>query len=240
MLNLDIIKTRLFSTLFCGLICSGFTQKNKVVQIDISALLNARPITTLTGNKLVSWTKGIDGGGDGDGYLTQSAAKFNGDKDAHALPDNPVFAANAQHPEILLHYDNGDSVHNQARFVSGEGEFTIRVPKGHYSAIYLGLTSSEGPSALEFELIYTHKTATKIYELPDYYNNVFEQYADLSFVATDLAKWGKKNIMTEKNHHNIHLLELDIDPGQTLRSIKVKKSKGGYLMFWSATGVLAN
>jgi hypothetical protein len=240
MLNLDIIKTGLFSILICGLICSGFTQKSKVIQIDISVLLNARPVTTLTANKLISWTKGIDGGGDGDGYLTQSAAEFNGDKDAHALPDNPIFAANADHPEVVLHYDNTDSIHNQARFVSGEGEFTIRVPKGHYSAIYLGLTSSEGPSSLEFELTYTHKAATKIYELPDYYNNASEKYPNLSFVATDLAKWGKTNIMTEKNHHNIHLLKLDTDPSQILTSITVKKSKGGYLMFWSATGVLAN
>lgn len=240
MLTRYIMKSRLLSILFGGLICCCFTQKSKVIQIDISGLLNARPVTTLTGNKLISWTKGIDGGGDGDGYLTQSAAEFNGDKDAHALPDNPVFAANAQHPEIVLHYNNADSIHNQARFVSGEGEFTIRVPKGHYSAIYLGLTSSEGPSALEFELTYTDKTATKNYELPDYYNNASEKYPSLSFVATDLAKWGKKNMMAEKNHHNIHLLKLDIDPSQTLRSITLKKSKGGYLIFWSATGVVAN
>jgi hypothetical protein len=240
MLNLNIIKTRLLSIIFFGLICCCFTQKSRVIQIDISALLNARPVTTLTGNKLIIWTKGIDGNGYGDGYLTQSAAEFNGDKDAHALPDNPVFAANAQHPEIMLHYDNADSVHNQARFISGEGEFAVHVPKGHYSAIYWGFTSSEGPSALEFELTYTGGSAIKKYELPDYYNNVSEKYVDLSFVATDLAKWGKKNIMTEKDHHNIHLLKLNIDPDKTLKAIKVKKSKGGYLVFWSATGILAN
>ncbi len=232
--------TRILSILFGGLICCCFTQKSKVVQIDISNLLNARPVTTLTDYKLISWTKGIDGNGDGDGYLTQSAAEFNGNKDAHALPDNPVFAANAQHPEIVLHYNNVDSIHSQARFVSGDGEFTIRVPKGHYAAIYLGLTSSEGPSALEFELTYSNKTAAENYELPDYYNNASEKYPNLSFVATDLAKWGKNNIMTEKNHHNIHLLKLNVDSEHTLKAIKVKKSKSGYLIFWSATGVLAN
>jgi hypothetical protein len=233
-------KIHRLSLLFVAITCCCFTQKSKVIQIDISKLLNGRPVTTLTANKLIGWTKGIDGNGDGDGYLTQSAAEFNGDKDAHTLPDNPVFAANVQHPEIALHYNNADSIHNQARFVSGEGEFVIRIPKGRYSAIYLGLTSSEGPSALEFELAYADKTATQNYELPDYYNNASEKYPNLSFVATDLAKWGKKNIMTEKDHHNIHLLKLDTSPNQTLKSIKVKKSKGGYLIFWSATGVLAN
>ena len=47
------------------------------------------------------------------------------------------FAANAQHPEIILHYNNADSLHNQARFVSGMGEFTIAIPRGHYESIYL-------------------------------------------------------------------------------------------------------
>jgi len=217
--------------------CCFSWQKNRTVQIDISSLLNARPVTTLNVNKLVGWTKGIDGNGDGDGYLTHSAAEFNGDKHVHALPDNPVFPANAQHPEIILHYDNADSIHNQARFVSGAGGFTIAVPKGHYGAIYLGLTSSEGAASLSFELLYTHGTVVTNYLLPDYYNNVSDKYPNLSYVATDLAKWNKKNIMAEKDHHNIHLLKLDIDPHKTLTAIRVKKAKEGYLVFWSATGV---
>lgn len=221
-----------------SLLCCCFTpQQLKVVQINISSLLNARPITTLTNGKLVSWTKGIDGNGDGDGYLTHSAADFNGDKDAHALPDNTIFAANADHPEIRLHYDNADSIHNQARFVSGAEEFVIEIPKGRYSAIYLGLSSADGPSSLQFELIYADSRETKNYLLPDYYNNATEKNPGLSYVATNLAKWGKKDKMTEKDHHNIHLLKLNIDAGKQLTAIKVSKSKEGYLMLWSATGV---
>jgi hypothetical protein len=225
--------------LFFALISCSFIQKhNKVIQINISHLLNARPITTLSYGKLVSWTKGIDEGGFGDGYLTQSAASFNGDKDAHALPDNAIFGATAQHPEITLHYKNDDSVNNQARYVSGTGEFVIRIPKKQYSEIYLGLSSAEGPSSLQFDLIYTDGQEIKSYLLPDYYNNISDQYPDLSYVATDLAKWGKKDKMTEKDHHNIHLLKLSTDPGRKLTAIKVKKAKGGYLIFWSATGVI--
>jgi len=217
--------------------CCFASQQRRTVQIDISSLLNARPVTTFTGGKITGWTKGIDGNGDGDGYLTYSAAAFNGDKDAHALPDNPVFQANTHHPEIVLHYDNADSLRNQARFISGEGEFTIVMPKRHYESIYLGLTSSEGASALSFELRYTNETVVTNYLLPDYYNNVSDKYPNLNYIATDLAKWNKKNVMVEKDHHNIHLLKLDIDPHKTLAAIKVKKGKEGYLMFWSATGV---
>ncbi|HJP61987.1 MAG TPA: hypothetical protein VJ844_01010 [Mucilaginibacter sp.] len=136
----------------------------------------------------MSWTKGIDGNGDGDGYLTRAAALFNKDDEMHALPDNSFFPANGSHPAIKLHYDNADSLHNQARFVSGEGEFAINIPKDHYSAIYLGLTSSEGPSLLEFELIYTNSAEVKKHLLPDYYDNISAKDPDLSYVATDLAK----------------------------------------------------
>ena len=233
---MDLKSLFIFSS---GLFCCCFIQRsNKVIQIDISSLLNARPITTLTHGKLVSWTKGIDGNGSGDGYLTWSAALFNGDIAPHALPDNAVFAANEQHPEITLHYDNADSLHNQARYVSGSGEFMIKIPKNHYSAIYLGLSSSEGPSSLQFELIYSDGRDTKTYLLPDYYNNVSDKYPDLSYVATDLAKWGRKDKMTEKDHHNIHLLKLNTYPGNKLTAINVKKSQEGYLIFWSATGVI--
>ncbi|MFB9843270.1 hypothetical protein [Mucilaginibacter ginsenosidivorans] len=218
--------------------CSCFAQqKRRVIQIDISKLLNARPVTTLTGAKLINWSKGIDGNGDGDGYLTRAAALFNKDDTTHALPDNPVFASSRWHPAIQLHYNNADSVHNQARFVSGEGGFSIDIPRKHYAAIYLGLTSSEGPSALEFDLVYTDGTETKKHLLPDYYDNISLKDPDVGYVATDLAKWGKNGVMAEKDHHNIHLLKLSIDPHRKLKGIVVRKSKGGYLMFWSATGV---
>jgi len=71
---------------------SAQQKPGKVLQFDIHKILNARPVTTLTGKKLVPWSTGIDGNGFGDGYSTQSAAVLNGDKDAHALPDNPLIA----------------------------------------------------------------------------------------------------------------------------------------------------
>src|SRR5665213_815789 len=115
-------------------------QKSKVVQFDITKVLNARPVTTLTNNKLVTWTKGIDGNGIGDGYLTMAAAVFNGDKQPHALPDDPLFAANGLHPAIKLHYSNADSLNNQACTVAGEDDVEFDVPKAKYTAIYLALT----------------------------------------------------------------------------------------------------
>ncbi len=213
---------------------------NKVVQFDISNILNARPVTTLTNNKLFTWTKGIDGNGIGDGYLTMSASLFNGDKDAHALPDDPLFAANGLHPAVKLHYSNTDSLNNQACTVAGEDDVEFDVPKAKYTALYMALTSAEGPSLLKIQLNYVNSIDLKNFILPDYYQDIKAGDPDLCYLVHDLAKWGNKNNMTEKDHHNIDLLKIRPDPKRVLKSINISKTKPGYLVFWAAAGVKAN
>lgn len=215
------------------------TKKQQVIQIDVSSILNARPVTVLSNGRLFTWTKGIDGNGAGDGYLTMSAALFNGDKHPHALPDNAWFSANAVHPEIVLHYSNNDTASNQARFVSGEGRFEFKVPANKYSGMFVCLTSAEGASQLEFELTYADGTETKNFILPDYYNDLAENDPNVMYVAHDLAKWDNKNKMTETDHHNIDAINIHPNGERVLTAIKVKKDKAGYLIFWAATGVIA-
>jgi hypothetical protein len=219
---------------------STLKKNNKTIQFDITKTLNARPVTTLTNGKLITWTEGIDGDGAGDGYLTMSAALFNGDKDPHALPDNPLFAANKEHPEIKLHYSNGNSAYNQACSVSGAGSVQFTVPNARYKDIYLALTSAEGPSALSITLTYADNSEVKDFTLPDYYMDLKPGDPDLCYLAHDLAKWGNKNNMTEKDHHNIDLLNIHPDPKRELKSIHISKSKPGYMVFWAATGVKAD
>lgn len=209
---------------------------NKTIQIDIHKLLNARPVTTDTSGKLQSWITGIDGGGKGDGYLTAAAAKLNGDKNAHALSDNPLIPANSFHPVILLHYKNGDSG-NQTRNVAGVDSFSFDVPHKKYSGLYLSLTSSEGLSQLHVTLIYSDGGESKDFTLPDYYNDIPESDSNLSYAVHNLAKWGPGNKMMESDHHNIDVLNVHPDPKRVLKKITVSKDKAGYLVFWAATGV---
>jgi hypothetical protein len=211
-------------------------QAGKTIQIIINKLLNARPVTTITNGKLQSWAIGIDGGGKGDGYLTMAAALLNGDKAPHALPDDPLIAANAAHPAILLHYKNGDKS-NQTRNIAGADSFSFEVPHKKYSGLYLSLTSSEGPSQLQVRLIYTNGSEIKDFTLPDYYNDIPEGDANLSYALHDLAKWGPENKMTESDHHNIDVLNVRPDPKRVLKKITLSKGKAGYLVFWAATGV---
>ena len=168
-----------------------------------------------------------------------SAALVNGDKQPHALPDNARFAANSNHPEIVLHYSNNDTTSNQARFISGEGGFEFKVPANKYSGMFVCLTSAEGASQLEFELTYADGTETKNFILPDYYNDLPEDDSNVMYVAHDLAKWDNKNKMTETDHHNIDAINIHPNTKRVLTAVKLKKTKAGYLVFWGATGVAA-
>jgi len=214
-------------------------KKNEVIQFDISKILNARPVTTLYKNKLITWSKGIDGGGIADGYLTISAALFNNDKNPHALPDNPIFPANESHPEIKLHYSNEDTYTNQAFSIKSEGGFSFKVPKAKYKAIFLAITSAEGASRLRIVFTYTGGAEVQEIVLPDYYQDIAPGDPKLCYLVHDLAKWGPKNNMTEKDHHNIDILKIKPNKRRILKSIRVSKMRPGYLVFWAGAGVKA-
>ena len=224
--------------LACGLLVnSGYiTQDSKVVQIKIGELLNARPVTTLTKYKLVHWGKGVD---HENGYLTTSAAKFIGEKNPKALPDNPLIPATDKHPAILLHYDNKDAYSNQAMALSDTNEFTIKVPKNKYKDLFICLTSAYGKSKLEYDLIYSDGSIEeKNITVPDWANDVPQNDPDFSYVVHDLAKWSNTAKQTEPNHHNIHALNIHPDATRTLTAVKVKNNSKTYLLLWAATGVL--
>ncbi|MCX5682343.1 MAG: ThuA domain-containing protein [Planctomycetota bacterium] len=209
-----------------------------VVQVDVSALLNARPVTTLTAGKLVTWTMGIDGGGKGSGYLTMAAAQAVGDKEPKALPDNPLIPASESRPEMLLHYSNEDGKGNQACVVANE-ELTLPVTKKKYRHMFLAWTSAEGSSQIKIELGYSDGTSdARTVTIPDYYNDAPANNSAFSYVVRDLAKWGPTNKMSEANHHNIHAIDIAPDVTRELASIKIAKEPGrSYLLFWAATGV---
>lgn len=219
--------------------CTAYFKKaDTVIQIDIGNLLNARPVTTLNNGKLLTWTKGVDSG---NGYLTIAAAKFNGESDSHALPNNPLIAASSHHPNILLHYSNSESLKkSQARCITDTSELEIKIPKNKYSDLYLCFTSAYGSSLIQIEIIYKDGKEIKEFTVPDWYNDIPENDTNLSYVIHDLGKWNIKNVLSEKNHHNIDALNIHPNPARILTAIKLKKGTAGYLVFWAATGVAIN
>lgn len=216
-------------------------QASDVIQVDVRPLLTGRAVTTLTDGKLVPWTQGIDGGGHGDGYMTQEASVANGDTNANALPGDGVFKATATHPLVQLNYANKDGLGSQTHSVTGAGAFRFSVPARHYQRMLLFMTSAEGPSHLHFKLTYADGSADqRDILLPDYYFDVKPGETNVFSLATNLAKWNAKGQMAEKDHHYLHGADLHPDAQKPLVSVQVTKTAPAYLVFWGATGVTAD
>jgi hypothetical protein len=220
----------------CGLLVNSayISLDNKVVQINIDKLLNVRPVTTFTHGKLIPWTTGVD---HENGYLTTSAAKFNGELDSKAIPDDPLISATGQHPAILLHYKNDDASSNQAILLTDTNAVTFKTPTSKYKDLYICLTSAYGKSKLKYDLIYDNGTEVKNITVPDWANDVPDNDPDFSYVVHDLAKWSNKSTLTETNHHNIHALNIHPDAKRTLTAVRLKNQSKTYVLFWAATGV---
>ena len=100
--------TRLLSAISVYLILAASTRASEVVQVYVSVQLTGRAVTTFTDGKLVPRTKGIDGKGLADGYLTAAEAVASGDKNAKALPEDGGSKATATHPFVRLNFSNAD------------------------------------------------------------------------------------------------------------------------------------
>jgi hypothetical protein len=222
---------------WCGAVMGADT-----VQINVKSLLNARAVTTFSNGKLYTWSKGIDGNGGGDGYITHASAVFLNRTDVLTLPDSAGFPANGNHPTMILNYSNTDSTGFQTHYLgassgnySGIDSITFSVPQGNYSKMYIALTSSEGSTALTVVATYTDGPVTSNVTCPDYAQALT---ANFFFVDSNLAKWSPTNTVNENAGHNINGLNLTTDPAKILTSVKlIKKTAGSYLVFWGATGI---
>jgi len=224
------------------LLTGPLARASEFIQEDLSTLLTGRAVTTLTNGKLVPWTKGIDGNGLGDGYMTESAAATNGDQNVKSLPGDGCFQATAAHPFIRLNFTDADGKSPQTRSVEGEGEFTIPVAPRQYQRMLVFMTSAEGPSQLHFELAYADGTVEqREVKLPDYFYDAPAGDPDVFSLATDLPKWNAAGRIPphEVNHHYLHGVDVHPDAARKLVSVRVHKTAPGYLVFWGATGVTA-
>jgi hypothetical protein len=205
------------------------------VQINIKSLLNARSVTTFSNGKLYTWTKGIDGGGTGDGYVTHSVAVHLNYTAGPTLPDSARFPANAKHPTMLLNYSNSDSTGFQTHYLSGSDSVTFPVPEGNYSTVYLGLTSSEGSTTIGVVLNYLDGPATSTFTLNDY---DVGNSSGVFFVDSGMQKWNNQNSPGDNFGHALNGFGVTANPAKTLTSVKLlKKTAGSYLVLWGATGV---
>src|ERR1017187_6977137 len=71
--------TRILLALLSCPLLGASSQASEVVQVDVRSALTGRAVTILTNGKLVPWTKGVDGSGLADGFMTAEASVVNGD-----------------------------------------------------------------------------------------------------------------------------------------------------------------
>ena len=213
--------------------------KDRTIQIDVSSLLNARPVTTLSDGALVPWSTYLDSYGEGSAFLTVAAARAAGDNDPKALPNSPLIPAHGNCPGMLLHYSNEDGVNGQVRRVDNDVPFTIPVPAHKYGQVFLAWTSS-GASELVIDCLYSSGTNTQnTVRIRDYYNEVSTNDRSRVYVVRDLNKWNRSAKLMERGHHSIHAAIISPDTNRELVSLKIaKRASPSHLIFWGATGVL--
>ncbi len=208
------------------------------LQIDVSKVLNARVVTTLTEGKVVPFDQGVD---DYGGVATRQAAVAMKNASAPSVPDDGKFPAAGTHPEVTLHFSNDDGKNPQVRrSASGaDDDYAFDVPARKYFLMQLFFTAGGGGPSVPVKVVLTYQDGTTTERdlmAPDWYRNLDPaKDKDWYLLGANLSKWGRTKVM-EWNHHNIAGVELHPDFNKVLTRIAVHKSKG-VVVFWGATGV---
>jgi hypothetical protein len=211
---------------------------DQVVQIQVDSLLNGRPVSTFTGGAVVRWTTGVD---QNDGFATTAAVAAL-KQSGPALPDDGVFAADATHPEMALHFSNAAAADSeQAHIVPAAGDFELDVPRANYSKLFLAITSSSGDSALSVTLNYADGSPTLVtFTLPDWgTGKPLPTNPPIFFdLIAGLHKWDAQDNSVDTPSHALTGVELSPVATQTLTSVQVSKPNAAqYLVFWGAAGI---
>jgi hypothetical protein len=214
-----------------------------VVQIPIDPLLNGRPVSTFTSGKVIPWTagQGLDAM---DGLVTSAAEKALGQTGV-ALPDNGTFAADADHPQAVLHFSNDAGASSpQTYFLNGPGDFQFAVPQATYSRLFLYLTSSYGASPLTVTTTYASgQAATTSFALPDWgTGQPLPTDPPIFFnLISGMHKWTAEDQQVDSPVHTITGVVISLDATRALTTVQVKSSATMQdLIFWGATGLATN
>jgi hypothetical protein len=227
-----------FAWVSAALCIAGSAGADQTVQIPVDALLDGRPVSTLTDGAVVRWTTGVD---QNDGFITTAAAaKLM--QSGPALPDDGTFAADDTHPELVLHFSNTAAASSQqAHIVPAAGTFSFDVPHATYSKLFLAITSSSGDSALSVTLNYADGSPTVVnFTLPDWgTGKPLPTDPPIFFnLISGLHKWDAQDNSVDTPSHALTGVVLTPVATQMLSSVQVSKPNAAqYLVFWGATGV---
>jgi hypothetical protein len=234
------MKRLTLATTVFAMMAARLARADVVVQIPIDPLLNGRPVSTFTDGKVIPWTagQGLDAM---DGLVTIAAEKALGQTGA-ALPDDGTFAADADHPQAILHFSNDASATSlQTHFLNGPGDFQFAVPQATYSKLFLYMTSSYGASPLTITATYASgQPSTTSFMLPDWgTGQPLPTNPPIFFnLISGMHKWTAGDQQVDSPVHTITGVAISTDSSRTLTSIQVNSSATMQdLIFWGATGL---
>ncbi|HXK19373.1 MAG TPA: hypothetical protein VNG33_16295 [Polyangiaceae bacterium] len=225
-----------------------------VVQVPCDGVLDGRTVATFTGGVVVPWVamQGVDGDGNGDGYVTTAVeaelvkqGKTVGGTAGKALPDDGLFAMDARHPDIQLHFSNAadkaSPQTHQIYIAKGMQSMQLPVPAATYSKMFLILTASEGAAALTVTFNYAggaQPVVTK-FMLPDYGVGGATNPNDPIYfnLIAGMRKWTGTLQEGDGPSHTITGIVTTPSATDKLTSIGIEKTNGSHVVFWGATGI---
>ncbi|MDB4938068.1 MAG: uncharacterized protein JWP87_5040, partial [Labilithrix sp.] len=203
------------------------------IQIDVRALLT---VDTVLNNGAPGGLDPLQDSIDGTGYkmVTQSAAdQLRPGKVNYGLPDNAIFAKDANHPALHLTWDNADNGFN-SRIVKTNETFTIPVPETTYTGFQVYMVSSEGPSSMQFTLNYSDGTTdVRNVTFNDWFND--PAGAGTFYVIDGLDRVGAGNAYDPVHDPDLVGANLSPNAAKTLTSVVVKHlTSNGWFVFFGA------
>jgi Calcium-binding EGF domain/EGF domain len=168
----------------------------------------------------------------GFAFLTQSVATALGGPAGNGLPDDGRFPANADHPDVKLHFRNDDDGLNSRVLRAGES-FSFAVPVASYQEVQIYALSAEGKSAVKLTLTYADATTeARQVTLGDWFDD--PSPAGQFFLVDGLDRFGAGGYVAAHDPA-ISAVNLAPNPQKKLASVTVAGQGAGIVTFYGAT-----
>jgi len=226
----------LFAFLLVGSCAAA--DSNQIVQVNLDKLLNARVIITQKEGQLQLADHALDHGN--SILITKTAAEASKAGQLNPLPSSSLIAADARHPEVKLHYADGNGGPQVCQISDHEATIACPVPPNHYQQVQAFFISADGSTPIVVTLHYTDGSASqRTTRVPDFFFLPKETDTGWFVLVDDFGKVDAKGHKTEANHHYIHGFDLSPDAGKILQQVEIHKGpSGSVLNLFALTGTV--
>jgi hypothetical protein len=203
-------------------------------QVDVSSVLTDDTVVNNGAGAMDLQQVTMDN--NANALATQSAATALGGAGASGLPDNGFFPADANHPDVQLHWDNASNGPNSRVVPPGGPAFSFPMAPAAYTQLQVYMLSTEGTSSVVFTLTYSDaSTELRDIQLNDWFDD--PSPPSQFFLIDGLDRASILGDAIDAAHDPaISGINLNPNPSKTLTSVKAALTPGGgWLVFYGAT-----